>query len=439
MMTENHQLLEDFAKTGSEAAFRELVERYLGLVLSTATRLLNGDAAMAQDVAQIVFVDLSRMAGTLSGEVMLGGWLHRHTCFVASKAIRRERLRLQREQQACSMNSEEDHSPQTLARIASVLDEAVEKLGATDREAIVLRYYERMDLRAVGKAMGTNEDAAQKRVARALEKLRVLLGRRGASLSAAALATALSQVAATPVQAGVSAAIALSVLSGKSAGSGAALTLIKIMTLTKMKVGVMTAIAGVAIASPLAYQQHQTNARLQSENAELSRKFSELVKSNQTNKEALNQVQVAQTAASRGQLAEDEKMELLRLRNEVGLLRQQKTKLEAALSVEKGRVGTLEAKSVSVKKDMTSVEQMNMCINNMRQIDGAKQQWALENNKKAEDTPTLDDIQPYFGQRKFPECPAHGAYTIGRVDEMPRCSVSEHVLPQPQPNPSGSE
>ena len=73
-MTGSQTLLLDYVNSGSEAAFRELVERYLDLVYSTAVRLLGGDTHMAEDVAQTVFVDLARLAKGLSGEVRLGGW-----------------------------------------------------------------------------------------------------------------------------------------------------------------------------------------------------------------------------------------------------------------------------------------------------------------------------------------------------------------------------
>jgi competence protein ComGC len=74
--------------------------------------------------------------------------------------------------------------------------------------------------------------------------------------------------------------------------------------------------------------------------------------------------------------------------------------------------------------------QTNMCINNLRQIDAAKQEWALENNKKGTDTPTQADVAHYLKNSQFPVCPAKGTYTIGPVDEPPTCSIPNHKLPQ---------
>ncbi len=69
----------------------------------------------------------------------------------------------------------------------------------------------------------------------------------------------------------------------------------------------------------------------------------------------------------------------------------------------------------------------NSCINNLRQLDGAKQTWALEERKTTNDVPTWDDLRGYM---KFQlVCPQGGAYTIGRVGDRPKCSIPQHRLP----------
>jgi DNA-directed RNA polymerase specialized sigma24 family protein len=105
MMTDSQPLLADYAATGSERAFQELVARYVDLVYSTALRMVEGDTHRAEDVAQTVFVDLARMAAKLSPNSALGGWLHRHTCFVARTLMRSERRRQARERQAVEMSA----------------------------------------------------------------------------------------------------------------------------------------------------------------------------------------------------------------------------------------------------------------------------------------------------------------------------------------------
>src|SRR5690348_9750259 len=103
-MTEGQELLSRYVRTGSEEAFEEIVKRYLGLVYSTATRILAGDAHLAEDIGQAVFLRLAQKAPKLSADTMLGGWLHRDTCFVASKLMRKEQRRRLREQYAVEMN-----------------------------------------------------------------------------------------------------------------------------------------------------------------------------------------------------------------------------------------------------------------------------------------------------------------------------------------------
>ena len=74
-----------------------------------------------------------------------------------------------------------------------------------------------------------------------------------------------------------------------------------------------------------------------------------------------------------------------------------------------------------------STSQQNACINNLRQLDAAKNEWALEKGKKSTDTPTMDDLKPYLG--KIPHCPAGGTYTINAVGQPPECSIPDHKLP----------
>ena len=163
-MTDSQQLLAEYRQNGSDAAFRELVTRYVDLVYSTALRLVEGDTHRAEDVAQTVFVDLARKARTLPHEVRLGGWLHRDACLVAGHTMRGERRRQSRERQAVEMNVLQNHSEADFSQVAPLLDEAINELGEADRTAILLRFFEQQDFRAVGQALGSSEDAARMRV-----------------------------------------------------------------------------------------------------------------------------------------------------------------------------------------------------------------------------------------------------------------------------------
>jgi RNA polymerase sigma factor (sigma-70 family) len=250
-MTDSHQLLDEFVRSGSDIAFRELVSRYVDLVYSTAFRLLDGNAHQAQDVAQEVFVDLARKAASLSNDVQLGGWLHRHTCFVASHSMRSERRRQSRERQAVEMNALNENSGVDFRHVAAVLDEAVNELEEADRTAVVLRYYEQRDFRSVGQAIGSNEDAARMRVNRALEKLEGLLKRRGVTTTGAALSVVLAANTVQSAPVGLAAAISAVALGGAAASTSTAIAATKVIAMTTLQkaliAATLVAVAGVGI------------------------------------------------------------------------------------------------------------------------------------------------------------------------------------------------
>jgi RNA polymerase sigma factor (sigma-70 family) len=319
-MTDSRTLLADYAHKGSEAAFRELVNRYLDLVYSAAVRLTGGDTHQAEDVAQIVFADLARVARRLSAEVMLGGWLHRRTCHVAATIMRGKRRRETRERQAADMNALPDHSEASFARIAPALDEAINQLSAADRMAILLRFFEHKDFRAIGCALGSNEDAAQKRVSRALEKLHSHLKHHGVSLSATAVAAVLADQVVTAAPTGLAIAISSAALASAAGGSGTTLTLFKLITMSKLKFGIISVIVAAIVATPL-INQYQALAKLREENAALRRKADEndqLAAENQTLSQELAE------AKTSGPLADGRLFELMRLRREIETLRGQK-------------------------------------------------------------------------------------------------------------------
>src|SRR5882672_2645224 len=149
-MTDDEQRLRQYTEERSESAFGELVTRYVDLVYSAALRVVCGDAHLAQDVTQIVFVDLARKARSLPRGVVLAGWLHRHTCYTAATAIRTERRRRTREQTAMDMRALDDNTRPPWELIAPYLDEGLNQLKPDDRDAVVLRFFRGQDFRAVG-------------------------------------------------------------------------------------------------------------------------------------------------------------------------------------------------------------------------------------------------------------------------------------------------
>ena len=132
--------------------------------------------------------------------------------------------------------------------------------------------------------------------------------------------------------------------------------------------------------------------------------------------------------------------DLPRLRNQVTKLLAANQELSRELNVtltaaqqqqEQLQQLATENQQVRAAAQATDAEvQRNACINNLRQIDAAKQLWALENDKTAADIPTEQDLLPYFKDGVFPACPSGGTYTIGAVGNAPACSIPGHVLPQ---------
>jgi RNA polymerase sigma factor (sigma-70 family) len=200
---DDHALLARYAAQHSEDAFRQLVSRHLDLVYSAALRQTRA-AHLAEEVAQSVFIELSRSAARIRPDLPLTAWLYTVTRRKAIDLIRRESTRHAREQLAATdaalspspgsatPPSTASDDPAAWSRLTNILDDAMMTLAEKDRSAVLLRFFANRPLRDIGTQLGISEDAAQKRIARALDRLRENFSRRGFPIGATTLATALS-------------------------------------------------------------------------------------------------------------------------------------------------------------------------------------------------------------------------------------------------------
>src|SRR6185503_12929633 len=168
----------------------EIVRRHVDLVHSAALRQLRSPE-LAEEVAQTVFIELSRRARQLPSDTVVGAWLYNQTRRRAIDVVRREASRQLRERIATEMNAM-NATAADWTHIEPLLDEAMHALDDTDRAAVLLRYFEKKSLREVGATLGTSENAAQKRVVRAVERLREFLVKRGVTVGASGLAGVIS-------------------------------------------------------------------------------------------------------------------------------------------------------------------------------------------------------------------------------------------------------
>src|SRR5271170_2366044 len=187
-LTDN-QLLAEYTTRDSEEAFGLLMRRYIDVIYAAALRQVR-HADMAEDVTQAAFIGLARRAGDIRDPLMLAGWLMEVTRYCARDALRSSVRRRKHEQRVAAMAAqftEIDHSA-SREELMTQLDAALDRLRAVDRTAIVLRYFRQQSMTEVSQTLGVSEQAAQKRVLRATQRLRKILHADGTMLSGVLIA-----------------------------------------------------------------------------------------------------------------------------------------------------------------------------------------------------------------------------------------------------------
>jgi RNA polymerase sigma factor (sigma-70 family) len=256
---EDAELLQEYVERRTEAAFTALVARHLDLVYSTARRMV-GDAHLAQDVAQTVFIGLARSPARVRQPAALAGWLYATTRNTAAQVVRTEQRRQQRETEAMNRQLLDDNSPAAWEAVAPLLDEAMRELKPIEADAVVLRFFEGKSLRDTGQALDLSENAAQKRVERALEKIRDHFARRGVTASAALLGATIAANSVQAAPAGLAAGVAQTSLTGAAGAGGIFHFFWKAFFMSTMNKIVITLVLAAALAAiPVAIQQHKIN------------------------------------------------------------------------------------------------------------------------------------------------------------------------------------
>lgn len=257
---DDSELLRQYAQSHCEDAFATLVSRHIDMVYSAALRHV-ANHHQAEEITQAVFVILAQKARSLSPTTMLAGWLFRTVRFTAANYLRGEIRRARREQEACMDPNPSQNRSDVWQEVAPMLNDAIAGLREGDRNAIVLRFLQGKDYKAVAAALGGTEEAAQMRVGRALEKLRKLFGKRGVTLTATALSALMAAQGTQAAPLGLAASVTLGALQGTGL-TASTLTLVegtlKLMAWTKLKLTV-----GASVVLLLGYQYHNNAVQAQ--------------------------------------------------------------------------------------------------------------------------------------------------------------------------------
>jgi RNA polymerase sigma factor (sigma-70 family) len=234
-------LIQEYARSRSDDAFKGVVDQYVGLVYSACVRQLK-DRHLAEDATQAVFLLLSQKRGVLS-KPYLSGWLLTTARYACANIRRSEHRRARREQVAAMNKSNETQTRGD--EIEALLDEGLCHLKPADREAVAQHYLGEKPVDEVARKLGVSTEAARKRISRGLEKLRRYFSRKGIDINSAALGPMLiEQARRILLPAGTREALTRGVLTvceagpkGVSAGAAIAKGTQMMMLITRLKIG----------------------------------------------------------------------------------------------------------------------------------------------------------------------------------------------------------
>jgi len=192
-MTKDEDLLRTYCVDGDDAAFAQIVQHRRNMVFGAALRK-TGSAEMAEDITQAVFLLLAQKANSINECVIIAGWLFKTTQLVSISALRRSVKAKQRElaaQQEAQMSTE--YQQQDQDRRAGIIDEALNSLGAQERDAVILRYLDGLSIEETAATLRISPVAAQKRASRGIDRIRRHFAQSGTAISVTALAALISE------------------------------------------------------------------------------------------------------------------------------------------------------------------------------------------------------------------------------------------------------
>jgi RNA polymerase sigma factor (sigma-70 family) len=430
------ELLARYTRHHAEEAFAEIVRRHLDLVFSAALRQVRS-TQLAEEVAQTTFISLARGANRLAPDTILAAWLYQVAHRTAANVVRRESRRQLREQIATEMNAM-NATAADWTHIEPLLDEAMHALDDTDRTAVLLRYFENKSLREVGATLGTSENAAQKRLGRAVERLREFFARRGVTVGASGLVVVISAnaVQAAPVGLAVTISTAAALAGTTIVTPTATIPALKLMSTAALK-PIIVASAAIAVSMVIVIEHNRAD-RLREQNESLQ---AQVQKTETASAELSERLQTL----TRERENDPRQTELLRLRGEVTRLRGLETELaklreESLRQQEQSRAASA-AQAATQEAIQKFDAQRARTINAMKIVGLQLRVLAAQNNLNAAFTADgnlnpalLAESLPNFDLRKV-ELLVNDPSQLGKLlDEAPETIVARTAEPIPTPD-----